>query len=128
MPVNCQSPWSNHCSMFERSRKYYLWDQATDMRKSFNTLGNIVTAQMRMELMGGDGFIFINKRRTHLKMLLWEGDGFSIYFKRLERGTFEHPSSGSNYGISYEKLMLILSGIESEKITKRKRYYRIKSA
>ena len=65
--------------MFERSRVYYLYDQPTDMRKSFNTLGALVVAQMRLTLQSGAGFIFINKRKTHLKMLTWEGDGFSLY-------------------------------------------------
>lgn len=108
--------------MFESSRKYYLYDQPVDMRKSFNTLGAVVTQQMKQELLSGAGFVFINKRRTHLKMLLWEGDGFSLYYKRLERGTFEHPAGGDDYAISYEKILLVLRGIQTEKIEKRKRF------
>jgi len=108
--------------MFETSRQYYLYDQPTDMRKSFHTLGSIVRNQMGANLLSGAGFVFISKRRTHLKMLLWEGDGFSLYYKRLERGTFEHPSGDEKGLISYEKLLLILRGIETEKITRRKRF------
>jgi transposase len=108
--------------MLERTRRYYLYDQPTDMRKSFNTLGAIVTLQMKLELLSGAGFVFINRRKTHLKMLMWEGDGLSLYYKRLERGTFEHPQSGDGFSISYEKLMLILEGIETKKVVKRKRF------
>lgn len=108
--------------MLERTQRYYLYDQPCDMRKSFNTLGAIVTTQMKLELLSGAGFVFINKRRTHLKLLVWEGDGFSIYYKRLERGSFEHPVGEGNFQISYEKLMLILQGIETKKIVKRKRF------
>ena len=108
--------------MLERTRDYYLYDQPTDMRKSFNTLGAIVTIEMKLELLSGAGFVFINRRKTHLKMLMWEGDGLSLYYKRLERGTFEHPRSGNNFAISYEKLMLILEGIETKKVVKRKRF------
>lgn len=109
--------------MFERSRLYYLYDQPTDMRKSFNTLGALVKQKMGLSLMSGAGFVFINRRKTHLKMLMWEGDGFSLYFKRLERGTYEHIKGLSNYEISYEKLLLMLQGIETKKIVKRKRFY-----
>ena len=109
--------------MFERSRTYYLYDQPTDMRKSFHTLGALVKNQMRLALTSGAGFVFINRRKTHLKMLTWEGDGFSLYFKRLEQGTYEHVKGLKNYRISYEKLNLMLQGIETEKITKRKRFY-----
>lgn len=108
--------------MFESSRKYYLYDQPTDMRKSFHALGAIVSQQMGVDLLSGAGFVFISKRRTHLKMLLWEGDGLSLYYKRLEQGTFEHPTGEAKGQISYEKLMLVLRGIETEKIIKRKRF------
>ena len=108
--------------MLERTRRYYLYDQPTDMRKSFNTLGAIVSQQMNLELLSGAGFVFINRRKTHLKLLMWEGDGLSLYYKRLERGTFEHPQGAGDFSISYEKLMLILEGIETKKVVKRKRF------
>jgi len=108
--------------MFERSGTYYLYDQATDMRKSFHTLGAIVVAQMGLTLQSGAGFVFINRRKTHLKMLRWEGDGFSLYFKRLEQGTFEHLCDLENYSLSYEKLLLILHGIKTKKVERRKRF------
>lgn len=108
--------------MFERSGTYYLYDQATDMRKSFNTLGVLVVSKMGMILQSGAGFVFINKRKTHLKMLMWEGDGFSLYFKRLEQGTFEHLKGLNNYSFSYEKLLLIVQGIETKKVKRRKRF------
>jgi transposase len=92
------------------------------MRKSFNTLGALVSVHMGLALLSGAGFVFINKRKTHLKLLMWEGDGFGLYYKRLEQGTFEHPKSGSGYELSYEKLLLILRGIETNKIEKRKRF------
>ncbi len=93
------------------------------MRKSFNTLSAIVTAQMHLDLLSGAGFVFINKKRSHLKLLLWEGDGLSIYFKRLEKGSFEHPvKTGHSDQINYQKLLLILQGIESDKIVKRNRF------
>lgn len=110
--------------MLEQSRQYYLYRSPVDMRKSFFTLGAIVRQQMQLEAENGSGYVFINRRKTHLKLLRWEGDGWSIYYKRLEQGTFEHPNVGQNHQISYEKLLLILRGIESENIVKRKRFCR----
>jgi len=107
--------------MLESSRRYYLYDQPVDMRKGFWGLSKIVMSQMYRSVKNGDGYVFINRRGNLLKLLLWEGDGFSIYYKQLERGTFEHPKDGTN-GISYEQLLLILRGINSKKIEKRKRY------
>lgn len=108
--------------MFDRPRRYYLYDQPTDMRKSFHTLGSLVKNEMQLPLLSGAGFVFINRRQTHLKLLCWEGDGFSIYFKRLEQGTFEHPAGAASGEISYEKLLLILRGIETKIIRQRKRF------
>jgi transposase len=78
---------------------------------------------MPMEL--GDVFIFLNKRQTHIKLLQWEGDGYSLYYKRLEKGTFELPlgvSDGTHSIISAKQLMLVLQGISLKKVVYRKRY------
>lgn len=107
--------------MLESSRSYYLYDEPVDMRKGFWGLGSLVVSKMGKELKDGSGYVFINKRGSLLKLLHWEGDGFSIYYKQLERGTFEHPKQ-EKYEIGYEKLLLILRGINSEKIEKRRRY------
>jgi transposase len=112
--------------MFERSRTYYLYNKPIDIRKSFNGLSGIVQDKMSRQVVDGSGYIFLNKRRSHLKLLIWEGDGFSIYYKRLERGTFEHPDQGTSAEISYDKLLLILQGLEEKKITKRKRFKGLK--
>lgn len=107
--------------MFERSRTYYLYGLPCDMRKSFNTLALLVL-EMKLDLLSGAGFVFINKRRTHLKMLLWEGDGLSMYYKRLESGTFEHLQDLENHELSYDNLVLILQGIHTKSVKKRKRF------
>jgi len=75
-------------------------------------------------LQTGDVFIFINRRRTHIKLLQWEGDGYGMYCKRLEEGTFEMPGSGpGRYAeLSARQLMLILQGVALGKVVYRKRY------
>lgn len=62
------------------------------MRKGFDGLSGLVREG---DPLSGDVFIFFNRRRTQVKLLLWERDGFSIYHKRLERGTYELPVNAS---------------------------------
>ena len=95
------------------------------MRKGFDSLCGIVSSELRMNVLSGSVFIFINKKRSQVKLLLWEGDGFAIYYKRLEKGTYELPVT--NHGdkaiaISNEALQHILQGISLSSVRKRKRY------
>lgn len=105
--------------------RYYLFQSPTDMRKGFDSLSGIVSSQMDCNSTSGDVFIFLNRARTHVKLLLWEGDGFSLYYKRLEQGTYELPvytNSGSTMSVTSQQLQCILQGIKLTKIEYRKRY------
>jgi transposase len=62
------------------------------MRKSFDGLCGLVINQLGQNPMTGDVFIFMNRRRSLIKLLVWDQTGFVIYYKRLEKGTFELPS------------------------------------
>jgi transposase len=105
--------------------KYYLYNNPTDLRKGFDSLSGIVTSALQMNALSGSVFIFINKKHNQVKLLLWEGDGFAIYHKRLERGTYEIPVTKDNaydIAISNEALQHILQGISLKSVRKRKRY------
>lgn len=109
------------------SHRYYLYRYPTDMRKGFNGLSGLVRSELRADPLSGDVFIFINRKRDKMKLLLWDRTGFVIWYKCLEAGTFELPSSGGDaYVISYEKLVMILEGIVLDSVRKRKRYSRKK--
>ena len=71
--------------------------------------------------LSGDVFIFFNRRRTHVKLLVWERDGYSIYHKRLEQGSYELPI-GENVELTSDQLMLILRGISLKTVRMRKRF------
>jgi len=62
------------------------------MRKSFNGLSGLVRDELGRNPAGGEVFIFLNRRRTLLKLLHWESGGFVLYYKRLEEGTFAPPT------------------------------------
>ena len=72
--------------------RYYLYREPTDMRKGFDGLCGLVNDRLGENPMSGDVFIFLNKQRDRIKLLRWEPGGFVLFFKRLERGTFELPS------------------------------------
>lgn len=94
------------------------------MRKSFDGLCGIIKNQMSLNALNGSVFIFMNRRRTQVKLLLWEGDGFSIYYKRLEKGTYELPSvsaSTSSVALDARQLQFILQGVSLKKIVYRPR-------
>jgi len=95
------------------------------MRKGFDSLSGMVNHQMQGNALSGAVFIFFNKRHTQVKLLLWEGDGFALYYKRLERGTYEIPVFHNNdmsVAISNEQLLFILQGVSLKYVRKRKRY------
>lgn len=94
------------------------------MRKSFYSLASLVREQMGGNPLSGDIFIFLSRRRNQIKLLQWEKDGFAIYTKRLEEGTYELPINPgeSNCLISHQELLLILHGISLKQVQYRKRY------
>jgi transposase len=110
------------------SCKYYLYLQPADMRKGFDSLSGIVTSELKMDVLSGAVFIFINKKHNQVKLLLWEGDGFAIYYKRLERGTYEMPAAAKNntgFSITHQALQHILQGVSLKSVRKRKRYQQL---
>jgi transposase len=106
-------------------RRYHLYRRETDMRKGFDSLCGIVHNELGRQVMSGDAFIFINRARSHLKILVWEHDGFTIVYRRLEKGTFELPVfdlGQSHLTLTSDQLHFILKGITLSSIKYRKRY------
>ncbi len=109
---------STHC-------RYFLYTGTTDMRKHFDSLSGMVTSGMQHNVLSGDIFIFFNRRRNQVKLLHFEGDGYAIYHKRLEKGTYELPQTGeqgASLSLSHQQLLLMLEGISLHSIKKRRRY------
>lgn len=109
------------------SCNYYLYCGHADMRKGFDSLNGIVKSRMALDALNGSVFIFLNRRRTRIKLLLWEGDGFSIYYKRLEKGTYELPANtggSSALPMDARQLQFILQGVSLKKISFRTRLQR----
>lgn len=105
--------------------QYFLYMGYTDMRKGFDSLSGIVTTQMRFDVLSRDVYVFINRRHTQIKLLQWEGDGFAVYYKRLEKGSYTLPAAAPQQcciNITKAQLQMIFDGISLQRRYRCKRY------
>jgi transposase len=110
------------------SVRVYLCLTACDMRKSFDSLHALVRDQLELDAYAGHLFVFTSRRRDRVKILYWDRDGFAIWSKRLEEGTYAVPLGGEagekRREITVQELGAVLSGIDLDQAGKRKRYQR----
>ena len=101
---------------FAGSLKVFVALDPADMRKGFNGLHGLVTEKLGENPRSGALFVFINRRRTRLKILCWDGTGLWVCTKRLEEGTFSWPKSldsqTTKLRLSPEALALLTDGVE----------------
>ena len=96
-----------------------------DMRKSFNGLLSIVRNILEADPLADHLFVFLNRSHSLMKILYWDGDGFAIWYKRLEVGTFRFPAVADNtksIEVTRSGLSMILDGIDFSQLPKRKRF------
>jgi transposase len=104
---------------------FHLYNHSTDMRKSFDALSGLVRNNLDYNPISGEVFIFINKSRDKIKLLHWQGSGYILYYKRLEKGTFELPRYDASVGsitLSYAQMVMIMDGLSIKNLQKRMRY------
>lgn len=107
------------------SHRFYLYNQPTDMRKSFDGLCGLVQNELSENPTHGSVYVFINKFRDKIKLLHWQPGGFVLYYKRLETGRFELPdydTSVKSLDLNYSQLVLLIDGISITNIQQKKRY------
>jgi len=97
-------------------KRVYLACGKTDMRKSINGLAAIIEAGFSLDPFSGALFVFCNRNRDRIKVLEWDGDGFWLHFKRLEKGHFRWPAPGENATLTLtgEELGTLLGGAKIE--------------
>lgn len=107
--------------------RIYLATGATDLRKSFDGLSDLVRHEFGEDPLSGHLFLFTNQRKNRLKLLYWDGSGTWVCCKRLERGVFNWPKTQESQRgpmrILAEELTLLVSGIDLEK-TRERRWWR----
>lgn len=110
---------------FHSAQRFYICATPIDMRKGIDGLCGVVRHLMEDDPLSGYVFIFFNKPRDKIKLLVWDRDGYVLYQKRLERGRFEEISSRCDIAknnIIYDHLVMLISGISIRHLVQRKRY------
>ena len=111
--------------LLEPRQPIWLCTQPVDMRKSFDGLMGLITSQLQADPSSGQFFVFINRRKTHIKIFYFDGSGYCIWCKRLEQGQFNRAlTGGAKHQIDWLALRLLLDGIEMKKIRQYKRFSR----
>ena len=104
--------------------RYWLYSKPADMRKSFHTLGGLVTNEMGLDVQNGDVFIFLSKRFNRIKLLHMEPGGLVLYSKLLAEGTFRPPKTDPTTGklqMQWRDLVMMVEGIRDDPATRLKR-------
>lgn len=110
--------------MLTRPTRWWLCTQATDMRKSFDGLSALVRNRLGHDPQDGSGFLFVNRRRTQLKVLYFDGDGFCVWGKRLEQGQFavQPGECAGVMALSGTGFQALLEGLQFEVKKRSKRW------
>lgn len=97
-----------------RSVHVFAYPEAVDLRKGYDGLFGLVKQGLARDPLGGDLFLFVNKRRDACKVLVWDGTGLCIFQKRLEQGRFASPwrESGEVVHLTTTELALFIEGCE----------------
>ena len=107
------------------SMRIWLALRPTDLRKSFDSLAEVVRQHLQGDPLSGQLFVFRNKRGDRVKLLYWDEDGFVIVYKRLEAGSFRFPAgAGPGLEIRAADLHMLLDGVDLASVQRQRRYRR----
>ena len=109
------------------SDRVWLCTSPTDMRKGFDTLAVLVREALGDDPLSGQLFLFVGRRRDRLKILYWDRDGYALWYKRLEAGTYRLPVAADDAArveLSASELAMLLEGIDLRSVKRRKRFRR----
>lgn len=107
------------------SVKIFLYVPPADMRRGYDGLAQLAREQVRQDPLSGHLFVFRNRRGDRIKILYWDRDGYALWQKRLEAGTFRFPvADAGSVTVSAAELAMILEGIDLASARRRPRYQR----
>jgi transposase len=112
--------------------RVFLCTLPTDMRKSFDTLAALVQTHLGQDALSGDLFVFRSRRGDRLKLLYWDQDGYALWYKRLETGSFVLPQPDGQrltvgeHGLTLRpaELTMLLDGVDLSSVKRQRRYQR----
>lgn len=107
--------------------RIWLSTRPADLRKSFDGLAALVRDGLRGDPLSGDIFVFRNKSADRIKLLLWEEDGYAIWYKRLEKGSYRFPvaaDGAEQVEVRAADLIMLLAGVDLASVRRSTRYHR----
>jgi transposase len=107
--------------------RIWLSTRPADLRKSFDGLAALVRDGLRGDPLSGDIFVFRNKSADRIKLLLWEEDGYAIWYKRLEKGNYRFPAAADGaeqVEVRAADLVMLLAGVDLASVRRSRRYHR----
>lgn len=107
------------------NHRYYLYPGYVAIGKGIEALSELIRCQESHDLLNGDVFLFFGRKKDSVKILRWDSDGFILYHKRLETGTFEVPRFKPREGffhLSWETFFMIMRGLPLRKTNFRRRF------
>ena len=109
-----------------RAVRVYFATQPTNLRKSFDALTADIRCALGHDPLSGHVFVFLNRRKNQVKLIVWTRGGFTIVHKRLERGTFTFPARVApdvpSVAIDVHELAMLLEGIEVSRVKTKRRW------
>lgn len=112
--------------LLPRAVRVYVATAPCNLRRSFEGLTNEVRETLAMDPLSGHVFVFLNRRKTMVKLLVWTRGGFTIVHKRLERGTFTFPRQVqlgvSSVELDVDELAMLLEGIDVSRVRRSPRW------
>lgn len=110
---------------FDQGARIYLASAHTDMRKGVDGLFALVKNQLSLDPFANCLFVFYSRRKNRIKILHWAGNGFGVYYRRLEKGTFALPRfdpEQKHVRLSATDLAMLLDGVELPSVKRRPRW------
>ncbi len=107
--------------------RIWLSTRPADLRRSFDGLAALVRDGLRGDPLSGDIFVFRNKSADRIKLLLWEEDGYAIWYKRLEKGSYRFPVAAdgdAQIEVRAADLIMLLAGVDLASVRRSSRYHR----
>ena len=112
--------------LLPRAVRVYFASQPVNLRRSFDGLANEVRHVLGQDPLEGHVFVFLNRRKNQVKLIVWTRGGFTIVHKRLERGTFTFPArvtaSARCVAMDVHELAMLLEGIDVARVTSKPRW------
>ena len=105
--------------------RVFICTLPTDMRRGFDALAAMVKQHFAQDPLCGHLFVFRSRSADRMKILSWDRDGFALWYKRLEKGTFRLPPAvegAAGIEVTSADLLLLLEGVELSSVRRRPRF------